>query len=86
MIIIMLTIISSSITPSAGLFFNVSCLCPQATSMAYHDITEESVYLCSGNPLPADVDAITDALFNDTFKVMMMRRRRRVMVMMMTRM
>jgi hypothetical protein len=38
--------------------------------MAYPSLMdEESVYLCSGNPLPSDMDIIMKHLFNDTYKV-----------------
>lgn len=41
----------------------------QATSMAYDDIDEEAIYLCSGNPLPRDIDAIFQHLLNSSLKV-----------------
>lgn len=39
--------------------------------MAYPGVSmdEDAVYLCSGNPLPRDVDAIMQQLLNDKFKV-----------------
>lgn len=39
----------------------------QATSMAHDVVNEANVYLCTGNPLPADVAALTHWLFTDRF-------------------
>lgn len=39
----------------------------QATSMAHDVVNEANVYMCTGNPLPADVAAITQWLWNDRF-------------------
>lgn len=39
----------------------------QATSMAHDVVNEANVYLCTGNPLPKDVEAITHWLFNERF-------------------
>lgn len=42
----------------------------QATSVAYPDkITYESLFLVTGNPLPADIDSLFDALLNQPFHV-----------------
>ena len=35
--------------------------------MAYPEVSEEAVYLCTGNPTPSDVDALVGALFNASF-------------------
>jgi replication factor C subunit 3/5 len=35
--------------------------------MASQQITEETVYLCTGNPLPQDVQQITHWLLNESF-------------------
>ncbi|KAJ1446649.1 replication factor C subunit 5 [Pelagophyceae sp. CCMP2097] len=41
----------------------------QATSVAYPDeITYDSLFVVTGNPLPSDIDAIYAALLNETFK------------------
>ena len=39
----------------------------QATSVAYPEVSEATVYLCTGNVLPADAIAATHALMNDGF-------------------
>ncbi|XP_062160172.1 replication factor C subunit 3 [Alnus glutinosa] len=39
----------------------------QSTHMASQQITEESVYLCTGNPLPKDIEQISYWLLNDSF-------------------
>jgi replication factor C subunit 3/5 len=36
----------------------------QATSMAFGEVSEETVYSCTGTPLPADIRAMFDALLN----------------------
>ena len=41
--------------------------CMQSTHMASQQITEETVYLCTGNPLPQDVQQITHWLLNESF-------------------
>ncbi|CAM8983177.1 unnamed protein product [Rhodiola kirilowii] len=39
----------------------------QSTHMASQKITEEAVYLCTGNPLPKDIELIAFLLLNETF-------------------
>lgn len=39
----------------------------QATSMAFPEVSEDNVYLCTGNPLPADVKQILSWLLNSPF-------------------
>ncbi|KAK4773271.1 hypothetical protein SAY87_028290 [Trapa incisa] len=39
----------------------------QSTHMASQQITEEAVYLCTGNPLPKDIEQITHWLLNESF-------------------
>ncbi|KAF4351406.1 hypothetical protein CsatB_006528 [Cannabis sativa] len=39
----------------------------QSTHMASQKITEEEVYLCTGNPLPKDIEKISHALLNESF-------------------
>ncbi|BAT78646.1 hypothetical protein VIGAN_02135400 [Vigna angularis var. angularis] len=39
----------------------------QSTHMATHQITEEVVYLCTGNPLPKDIEQISYWLLNEQF-------------------
>lgn len=41
--------------------------CMQSTHMASQQITEEAVYLCTGNPLPKDIEQISYWLLNDSF-------------------
>lgn len=41
----------------------------QATSMAHDVVNEANVYMCTGNPLPKDVEAIAHWLFNESFSV-----------------
>jgi len=36
--------------------------------MASEVLSEESVYLCTGNPLPADIKKILHSLLNDSFE------------------
>eukprot|EP01128_Nolandella_sp_AFSM9_P007442 TRINITY_DN407_c1_g1_i1.p1 TRINITY_DN407_c1_g1~~TRINITY_DN407_c1_g1_i1.p1 ORF type:complete len:379 (+),score=86.19 TRINITY_DN407_c1_g1_i1:101-1138(+) len=40
----------------------------QATSMAYEEVNERNVYLCTGNPLPADIRQIAQWMLNLDFK------------------
>ncbi|PIN17049.1 Replication factor C, subunit RFC5 [Handroanthus impetiginosus] len=39
----------------------------QSTHMASQQITEEAVYLCTGNPLPRDIEQISHWLLNESF-------------------
>ncbi|KZV23206.1 replication factor C subunit 3 [Dorcoceras hygrometricum] len=39
----------------------------QSTHMASQQITEEAVYLCTGNPLPKDIEQISFWLLNESF-------------------
>ncbi|KAK9915083.1 hypothetical protein WJX75_004524 [Coccomyxa subellipsoidea] len=39
----------------------------QATHMSTDVVGEEAVYQCTGNPLPKDIEAIVQALFNEDF-------------------
>ncbi|XP_062098803.1 replication factor C subunit 5 [Humulus lupulus] len=39
----------------------------QSTHMASQKITEEEVYLCTGNPLPKDIEKISHCLLNESF-------------------
>ncbi|XVE95516.1 hypothetical protein REPUB_Repub02eG0104200 [Reevesia pubescens] len=39
----------------------------QSTHMASQQITEEAVYLCTGNPLPKDIEQISYWLLNEAF-------------------
>lgn len=39
----------------------------QSTHMASQQITEETVYLCTGNPLPKDIEQISYWLLNESF-------------------
>ncbi|QCE15764.1 replication factor C subunit 3/5 [Vigna unguiculata] len=39
----------------------------QSTNMATQQITEEDVYLCTGNPLPKDIEQISYWLLNEQF-------------------
>ncbi len=39
----------------------------QATHMSADVVSEEAVYQCTGNPLPKDIEAIVQALFNEDF-------------------
>ncbi|KAL3513650.1 hypothetical protein ACH5RR_026367 [Cinchona calisaya] len=41
----------------------------QSTHMASQQITEEAVYLCTGNPLPKDIEQISHWLLNEPFAV-----------------
>lgn len=41
----------------------------QSTHMASPQITEEAVYLCTGNPLPSDIELIAHWLLNEPFSV-----------------
>ncbi|CAL5333230.1 unnamed protein product [Camellia sinensis] len=41
----------------------------QSTHMASQQITEEAVYLCTGNPLPKDIEQISHWLLNEQFAV-----------------
>merc|ERR1712166_1243888 len=39
----------------------------QSTSMAFPSITEENLYLCTGNPLPRDIEAISQCLLKEDY-------------------
>lgn len=39
----------------------------QSTSMSHDVVDERAVYECTGEPLPADLDAIMTSLMNDDF-------------------
>lgn len=39
----------------------------QSTHMAYPEVNEESVYLCTGNPLPSDIQAMLNSMLNEPF-------------------
>lgn len=36
----------------------------QSCFMAFDEVGEEAVYLCTGNPMPKDVEEIVTVLFN----------------------
>jgi hypothetical protein len=40
----------------------------QATAMSAGEVSEAAVYACTGNPLPADIAAAVQQLFNDDFR------------------
>ena len=40
----------------------------QATAMSADEVSEAAVYACTGNPLPQDIAAAVQALFNDDFR------------------
>ena len=39
----------------------------QATYMSSDVVSEDTVYKCTGSPLPKDIEAIVNALFNENF-------------------
>ena len=39
----------------------------QATHMASGEVSEQTAYQCTGSPLPTDIEAIAQALFNEDF-------------------
>jgi hypothetical protein len=39
----------------------------QSTAMASEEVSEEAVYLNTGNPLPTDIEHIATVLLNDPF-------------------
>ena len=41
--------------------------CTQACHAAYETIGEEEVYLCTGSPLPADIETVVNAMLADEF-------------------
>jgi len=45
----------------------------QAASMSFQKIDSRAVYLCTGNPLPEDVQSILDWLLNDDFNEVLTR-------------
>lgn len=49
----------------ADIFFCFDIL--QSTHMASQQITEEAVYLCTGNPLPKDIEQISYWLLNEQY-------------------
>lgn len=40
----------------------------QATYMSSDQISEDTVYKCTGSPLPKDIEQIVNALFNEDFE------------------
>jgi replication factor C subunit 3/5 len=40
---------------------------PKSAHAAHEFITEETIYMTTGSPLPADIDLIVDWLFNSDF-------------------
>lgn len=47
--------------------YSVALIFVQSTHMASQQITEETVYLCTGNPLPKDIELISYWLLNEQF-------------------
>lgn len=45
----------------------VLCIMVQSTHMASKRITEEAIYLCTGNPMPKDIEQIAFWLLNESF-------------------
>lgn len=41
----------------------------QSTHMASQQISEDAVYLCTGNPLPKDIEQISYWLLNEPFAI-----------------
>ena len=41
--------------------------CGQSTHMASQHVTEEAVYLCTGNPMPKDIEQIAYWLLNESY-------------------
>lgn len=39
----------------------------QSTAMAYDEVTENAVYLCTGQPLPSDIAQIVEWMLNEDF-------------------
>eukprot|EP00798_Chlamydomonas_sp_ICE-L_P023993 gene23993-9566_t len=39
----------------------------QSCHMAFPEVNEEAVYLCTGNPQPRDIENVVHQLFNDSF-------------------
>ena len=47
---------------------SLTCACAvQSTWMASREVSEASVYACTGNPRPCDIERIADWLFNSPF-------------------
>jgi len=40
----------------------------QSTFLAYNEVSERSVYECTGQPLPTDIALIVEWMLNDSFK------------------
>lgn len=40
---------------------------PQSTSMAHEEVNEETVYTCTGQPLPNDIAKIVEWMLNENF-------------------
>lgn len=47
--------------------YSIALIFVQSTHMASQQITEEAVYLCTGNPLPKDIELISYWLLNEQF-------------------
>ena len=43
------------------------CTCMQSTAMSSDEVTELSVYTCTGQPLPTDIAKIVEWMLNEDF-------------------
>ena len=41
----------------------------QSTHMGYTDVSEENIYLCTGNPLRSDIQSIVEWMLNESFTI-----------------
>lgn len=54
-------------TPPKGLTDHHIFCALQATSMSHDVVSAANVYICTGEPAPADIDAMVSSLLNDSF-------------------
>ena len=43
------------------------CACVQSTALAFDEVNEHNVYLCTGQPLPTDIAKIVEWMLNENF-------------------
>lgn len=49
---------------------DICCVSPyQSTAMGFEEVTENSVYTCTGQPLPTDIAMIVEWMLNESFMV-----------------
>ena len=42
---------------------------PQSTALGFEEVTEDTVYTCTGQPLPTDIAMIVEWMLNESYMV-----------------